>query len=308
MHLKQPDTLPPVRTRHSSREGLLGRVASALLVLAAGVLLIACGGGSSSSGSPAAGGQAPGTAEFGMTDAQLVANIEKVESSISSCMTSAGFKYVPIDPATLRAGMSALKAAPGLKDDAFVARFAYGITTNPPGRAFRFGETNDRAYAALSPADQVAYKRTLLGDNADATFTVALDAEDFSGTGGCTRTAVAQAFTPEQLNATYRNPLDVRIEQDPRMVTARKNWTTCMRDKGFDYARQEDAEADLAKRLKTLTGGAEPGTLTGSAKDALAKLQRDERAIAQTDFDCAKRFVDDIASQVERDITGREPA
>ena len=227
MNLNEPDLLPSNRPRASSRDCVLGRAAGArramvrsraMLVLAAGVLLVACGGGSSSSGSPGAGGQAPGTREFGMTDAQLVNSIGKVESLIGSCMATAGFKYVPIDPTTLRAGMSALKAAPGLQDEAFVARFGYGITTNPPGKAFRFGEANDRTYAGLSAADQVAYKRTLLGDDTDATFTVALDAEDFSGTGGCTRTAVAQAFTPEQLKPTYRNPLDVLIEQDPRMV------------------------------------------------------------------------------------------
>ena len=305
MDLKQPGVTPATRRRRPTWDRVLARGASALLVLAVGVLLIGCGGGSSSSAPRGAGGEAPGTAEFGMTDAQLVANIEKVESLISSCMASAGFKYLPIDPATLRAGMNALKSAPGLKDEEFVARFGYGITTNPPGKVFRFGEANDRAYAGLSPADQVAYKRTLLGDDAEATFAVSLDAEDFSGTGGCTRTAVATAFTPEQLKPTYRNPLDVRIEQDPRLVTARKNWTACMRDKRYDFVRQEDAESEIAKRLKSVTGGADPATLTGSAKDALAKLQSEERAIAQADLDCSKKFVDDIATQVEREITGQ---
>ena len=79
------------------------------------------------------------------------------------------------------------------------------------------GERNVQIFNNLSPADQVAYNRALLGENTDATFAVALDIENFSRCGGCTLKAIEQVFKPEQLKATYYNPKDTLIKKDPRM-------------------------------------------------------------------------------------------
>ncbi len=72
----------------------------------------------------------------------------------------------------------------------------------------------------LSPADQVAYNRALLGENSDATFAVALETENLSLCGGCTRKAIDQVFKPEQLKATFYNPQDALINNDRRMKSA----------------------------------------------------------------------------------------
>ncbi len=242
--------------------------------------------------------------EFGMTIAQLVTSIESVESRLASCMAAAGFEYLPIDPVTFRAAQDALGTVPGITDEAFVAQYGYGITTLPPAQDFGVGPDNTRIYDALAPTEQVAYQRTLLGDDAQATFLITLEHEDFSPTGGCTRAAVEQVFTPDQLSPTYFNPFDALIEQDPRMVAARERWATCMREAGHDFANQDSVDVDLAERLAAITEGAHPSTLTGSAKDALTALQGDERAIALVDLDCAQRFVDEVALEVQRDITG----
>ena len=242
-----------------------------------------------------------------MTEDQLVKSIESVESQIGSCMRNAGFQYIPIDPVAFRAAMAKLGSAPGLSDQEFVAQYGYRVTTLPPTGDFGVGEQNARIYNALSPADRVAYRRSLAGDHSETTFMIALDTEDFTQTGGCTRSAVEKVFKPDQLSARYRNPTDALIEQDPRMIAAREKWVTCMRDKGYAYQRQEDAERDLAERLRAITEGADPATLSGSAKTALTKLQGEERAIALVDLDCSRRFLDDVEQEVERDITGREP-
>ena len=49
---------------------------------------------------------------------------------------------------------------------------------------------------------------------------MALETEDFSRTGGCTRQAIEANFTPEQMNTSYLSPKDARIAEDPRMVAA----------------------------------------------------------------------------------------
>jgi hypothetical protein len=274
------------------------------------LLLAACGGGASSDPGQTQqpksnGNQQVGVEEFGMTDENLVNSIERAESLIASCMTEAGFDYVPIDPVTFRGAMDALTSAPGLTDSEFVAQYGYGISTLPPTQAFGAGEENTRINEQLSPPDQVAYKRTLWGDNVEATFVIMLENEDFSGAGGCTKKAIDQVFTEEQRNAKYVNPFDAQVQQDSRMVDALEKWSGCMRDAGYDYENPDDAERYVTDRLDAIAKGADPRTLTGSEKAALTQLQGEERAIAQADNDCFEQHVTEVERQVERDISGR---
>ncbi len=256
------------------------------------ILLGACGGGASSDSTQtqqpnSEGNQQVGVEEFGMTDEALVKSIERAESLIASCMTDAGFEYVPIDPVTFRGAMDALTSAPGLTDAEFVAQYGYGITTLPPTQAFGAGEQNTRIYDQLSAADQIAYKRTLWG------------------AGGCTKKAIHQVYTEEQRNANYVNPFDAQVQQDPRMVDALEKWSGCMREAGYDYENPDDAEREITDRFNALTKGADPKTLTGSDKAGLTQLQGEERAVAQADNECFEQYVTDVERQVERDISGR---
>jgi len=282
----------------------------AVVIVGGVVVLAACGSGASSDSgqtqqSTSGGNQQVGVEEFGMTDEALVKSIERAESLVASCMTDAGFEYVPIDAVTFRGAMDALTSAPGLTDAEFVAQYGYGITTLPPRQAFGAGEQNTRIYDQLSAADQIAYKRTLWGDNVEATFVIMLENEDFSGAGGCTKKAIDQVFTAEQRNANYVNPFDAQVQQDSRMVDALEKWSSCMRQAGYDYETPDDAEREITDRFNAFTKGADPRTLTGSDKAALTQLQGEERAVAQADHDCFEQFVTDVERQVERDISGR---
>lgn len=275
--------------------------------------IAACGGGSNSnsnggttSDSPQATGSGQvGTEEFGMNDEQLVTAIEQVEAGIASCMASAGFEYVPIDAVTFREAMDSLTEPAGLSSEEFVAQYGYGISTSPPTEDFGAGPENAAILRDLSPADQTAYMRTLLGDDTEATFVIALENEDMSTIGGCTKTAVESVLTAEQLNPTFQNPFDVLVAQDPRVISAMEDWSGCMSDAGYDFGTLDDAEEEIADRLDTLTNGEDPATLTGSDADALAQLQEDERAIAAVDSDCQDQFLIEVEQQVERDISGQ---
>src|SRR6185295_5507032 len=148
--------------------------------------------------------QAPkglGTEEFGMSPRELVQAIEKTEELIARCMREQGFEYVAADHNTVRAGMTADKSLPGLSEEEFVARHGFGVSTFytglPPQLSTDYsparvglGERNVQIFRKLPPADQVAYNRALLGDDVFSTFAVALETEDLSRTGGCTRKAL----------------------------------------------------------------------------------------------------------------------
>lgn len=169
-----------------------------------------------------AAAQAPkalGSEEFGMSPRELVQAIEKTEGLIAQCMREQGFQYIAADHNTVRAGMSADKKLPGLSEEEFVSRHGFGVSTFytglPPQLSTDYsparvglGERNVQIFRKLSPADQVAYNRALLGDDVSSTFAVALETEDLSRTGGCTRKALAENFKPDQLKASHYNPQD----------------------------------------------------------------------------------------------------
>jgi len=251
----------------------------------------------------------PGTEEFGMTEEELVQSAEAVEALIATCMSDAGFEYVPVDYATVRKAMDADKTAPGLTTEEYAATFGYGISTQPPAGASNpaiigLGEQNMQISNSLSEADQDAYNHTLFGENTDATFAVSLEAEDFSETGGCTRTAIEQVFSPEELNATYYNPGDTLIEQDPRVIAAIAAWSDCMREAGFNYDSPEEIEEDLRDRLDAVLKGADFETLSAPAQAELTALQGEERAIAVADLECELKFIEPAVRQVETELYG----
>ena len=254
-----------------------------------------------------------GTEEFGMTKQQLVENIEAVEAKIAQCMRDAGFEYVAVDYDTVRKGMTADKSLPGVSDEQYIAQYGYGISTfytglppqsadeNTPAK-IGLGQQNVDIYNKLSDADKVAYSRTLLGQNTDATFAVTLELEDFSRTGGCTRKAVEEVFSEEQLKATYLNPLDARIEQDPRMLAAVAQFADCLREDGFNYNHPDEIEGEIKKRLDSITNGAPIDTLSPDAKAALTELQGEEKAVAAAATQCAEEVIEPVHLQIEREL------
>jgi len=283
------------------------------LIIGGVLVLAACGGGSDEKDAgqtpqPTSGGDGTeqvGREEFGMTEEQLVNAIEAGESRIAECMADAGFEYIPIDSEIFRDAMDARGTVSGLSDEEFVAQYGYGITTLPPTSDFRFGEENQAIFDDLSSEDQVAYGRTLVGENTQATYMNMLEGEDFLPAGGCTETAIKEVYTEEQLSPSFFNPFDALVEQDPRMIAAQQAWSECMAEDGYDYEMQGDPEDEFVERLDAITGGADPNTLTGGDKEALTELQGEERAIAKVDFDCAAEHIDAVEQQVERDISGR---
>ncbi|MGB3712965.1 MAG: hypothetical protein WA996_00900 [Candidatus Promineifilaceae bacterium] len=289
------------------------------LVLAVGLLLTACDGGSLFSNSSDSGEDGrPGTEEFGLSKQELVESVEAVEALIAACMNEAGFEYVAVDYRTIRRGMTSDKSLPGLSEREFFNQYGFGISTlytglppqladeNTPAK-IGLGKKNAEIFENLSPADQVAYNHTLFGENIDATFAVAIEVEDFSRTGACTRSAIEQVFTPEQLAITYLNPKDALIEQDPRMVNALAEFAECLRAEGFNYTSERQVEPDLRERLYAITGGMPVESLAADAQAALVELQGYERALGVVVLDCEVRILEPVEDRVERELfAGRQ--
>ena len=260
-----------------------------------------------------------GTEEFGMSPRELVQAIEKTEDLIARCMRQEGFEYVAADYNTVRAGMTADKRLPGLSEEEFINRYGFGVSTFytglPPQLSTGYsparvglGERNVQIFRALSPADQVAYNRALLGEDVSATLAVALETENLSRTGGCTRKAVSAVFKPDQLKASHYNPQDALINNDPRMKAALGFWRREMQKVGFDYNHPDEIEPDLRNRLTVLTEGGKllVAKMSPDQKAALRKLQDFERAIAIKSFKFQEEVLTPVEERIQQELFSRK--
>src|SRR5215510_6775069 len=260
-----------------------------------------------------------GTEEFGMSPKELVQAIEKTEELIARCMREEGFQYIAGDHNTVRAGMTADKNLPGLSEEEFVKRYGFGISTLytglPPQLSAGYsparvglGERNVQIFRSLSPADQVAYNRALLGEDVSATFAVALEIEDLSRTGGCTRKAISEVFKPEQLKSSYYNPQDALINKDPRMKAALGFWGREMKKAGFAYTHPDDIEPDLRNRLNALTEGGKllATKMSPDQRAALRKLQDFERAVAVKSFKMKEEVLEPVEERIQKELFSRK--
>ena len=260
-----------------------------------------------------------GTQEFGLTERQLVKNVEKVEELIARCMRQEGFQYIPADYATVRQGMEIVETMPGMEEEEFVELHGYGISTLYTGQAPQLsngynparvglGQQNVEVFKNLSTADQIAYTRALFGSNVDATFAVGLEEEDFSRCGGCTQKAIAQVFDADQLDANYYNPMDALVNQDPRMKAALREFSEKMREEGYDYDHPDDVKPDLMDRLDAITDGRTIplDKLSPERLAALEELQEYERKVAVTSFESAEEIFDPVEERIQKEMFSRD--
>lgn len=254
----------------------------------------------------AIGGQY-GAEEFGLTMKVLTSRAESVEQLIGECMAAAGFEYVPVDFTTIRRAMTSDKSAPGMSSGEYLRQFGHGITTQPEKPIVRIGlgDRNRSILDALPETDQVAYLRTLFGEDTNATLAFALESEDFSRTGGCTRAAIEQVFEAHELSSTYFNPADALILQDPRAIAALEAYAACMSEAGFVYRHPDDVDIDLQIRYDALVQGRDPDELTGAALTSLQALQEEERQVAVASDGCEIQHLEPVLDRIEEEFYGR---
>ncbi len=278
----------------------------AAAVLAAAVL-VGCGGSSSPESTGGGGGSGKiGNEEFGLSLEALTTRVEATEKAIGECMKAAGFEYTPADFASIKQAMDSDKTAPGLSDEAYVAEYGFGVTTqfDKPIVAFGAGPKNMAVLNALAASDQDAYRRELWGEALEWTHVRALEEEDFSESEGCTKAAADKTYSPDELSGSYVNPGDKLVEQDPRMVKALKAWSECVKEGGYTYDHPDQIIDDLTTRLEAITDGADPQTVTSPA---LTELQGLEKAIAAVASECEGEHIEDVQVQVEAEVYGAAP-
>lgn len=287
-----------------------------LLLAVFGIVFFTGACGSSGASAPTASGSDPaaieaelgfGTREFGLTDKGWTAAVESVQAEIAACMGEAGFEYIPAGVDTVEAAMASIRTEPDMTREEFKTKWGFAVTTRFDNRAkqIELGEQNLAIYDSLSESDQVAYDRTLYGEDSDATFSFQFDEEDFEPIGGCTRRAVEASFTPEQLDPNYVHPKDILVEADGRVAAAELAWSDCMGEAGYDYSDQDEIIEEYEDRLDELLDGDDPEDLTGPRVEELADLQAEEIAVSLADYQCQVDHLDQVVRDVEVELFGK---
>ena len=134
-----------------------------------------------------------------------------------------------------------------------------------------------------------------------------VDSGDFSRLGGCLKTSTDRVFGGADVIQTLSDKLDEldeKMRADARMVKVVREWSSCMREKGFDgLEEQEEVDAVLKEKLEEIVGP--PGDLAGAEgaeadydKAALASLPKEEVAMVTADIACEKEHVEDVEETV----------
>jgi antitoxin component of RelBE/YafQ-DinJ toxin-antitoxin module len=260
-----------------------------------------------------------GTEEYGLTPRELIQAIEKTEESISKCMRDQGFQYFAVDHATVRMGMKTEILIPGLTETQFIRRYGFGISTFYTGAApqlatvqspaaIALGVRNIQYFKALSPTDQVAYNRAMLGESGSPTFAMALEHEILWQTGGCTRKAVEQVFKPDQLNTTYIHPHDALLSKDARMKAAVVAYAAEMKKAGYDFNHPDEVEPLIRERLAAITenGRIPVDKLSPEQTEALKKLQDYERAVATISIRLHEKIIEPVEERIRKELFSRK--
>jgi hypothetical protein len=190
------------------------------------------------------------------------------ERAVRSCMTSRGFHYPSIPPAT------PLRSDTATEYDAPVGASDYGL-------AHGVVPAGDRA---LDPADNTGdYRRALLGGESDRLHFTLPSGLRFSAPGtGCQAAAVRSVYgslrpgtlvsvAPQDVRASLQH----QLADDPAYVGALDAWRTCMRQRGLRFRGPENAVLAVQESYGRY------GVTTAT--------KADERAVATADVFCDER-------------------
>jgi hypothetical protein len=294
---------------------MLGRSSRGLAAIGLACLLAGLAGCGGDKADAAKDGEPTLEEQIGLDDDGIRLKQAAAENLIRDCMKMQGFDYVPQDPAAQEA---ALLGGQRLSKDDFEKQYGYGITTlYEQRRKLAVAGPNKGIRDSLSEPDRKAYDKALHGDDPTATFFDALDTGDFSRLGGCLKTATEKVFGGADIVETLSDKLDEldeKMRADSRMVKVVREWSACMRAKGFDgLEEQEEVDAVLKEKLEEIVGP--PGDLANADsaegdydKAALAALQKEETAMVTADIECEEEHVADVEEKVteEYEATFRE--
>lgn len=198
----------------------------------------------------------------------------------SSCMKKKGFKFIPYYPPKKVAKDDSIRG----DNIEFRHRKGYQISEKSGESVGGATKPNADYINSLSPQQKRAYTVALSG-HPKSEVTVKLPTGDKIGTNttGCFAQAEKYLYGDlkkwmrvEMIEANVKAFALRRVRKDPEFVQARKDWSRCMRRKGYHYDTPSDAVKAVSKMYEK-----------GSADSAT--LRKREKVIAVADARCNRK-------------------
>jgi hypothetical protein len=225
------------------------------------------------------------------------------EEALAVCMKKEGFDYFPesanIPSDALDGGTSNRKA--------FVDKYGYGVSTliTPPKKGTK---SKNQAYVEkLSVSDKRAYYIALLGqepDKAGSNANAALNPK--SCIGKVTSQLFGDISKLQGLITKYQD-IQKRIDSNPKVVRAMRDWSACMKKGGYTYTKDTSVPEEFSTKLGKLYSS--PPSILGTADSSsidvagLESLKKLELSTSKVDWDCSKQHLgvrDQIASELQK--------
>ena len=207
---------------------------------------------------------------FAGADADVLLEEQRlIQLEIQKCMQVQGFAYTPEEVGD---GLAVFLRAEseGVSPADYAATEGFGISTRfdavLEGDFDLSDETdpNEEHLATLSEGEADAWQfalrgappeRNEAGQLIDPDTGEVIQGAGRGAAGGCrleAQTAVrGEVAMLDDLSDDFTE-LNERIESDPRVAEIRRNWTDCMREAGFDYTDEDEAQADFRSQLRPL--------------------------------------------------------
>ncbi len=268
---------------------------------AAGALLLlsACSGGSGSdAGKDASAKEGPLEAYIKpVTSAYDNIDYEKMqveqENIIASCMQEAGFEYTPQDVSSIS---TAWDDELEWGSEEFAEKYGYGYSSGPRSEdgEEEWVDPNADYVAAMSESERAAYEAALWGEPQGDSLDEDAEYEWDWTKAGCYGKASNDTYGATY--SAYEDPAFVdlqeemgrlyeKVEADPKLAALDADWSACMNDAGFDFAKVSEASESISEAYNALWEAADPDT--GSIdKTAEADLREKEMATAIADAKC----------------------
>jgi hypothetical protein len=230
------------------------------------------------------------TAYVGVNPTSQARLQRKQDELIAVCMKKQAFQTFPnsadIPQDALDGGLTNRKS--------FVDKYGYGISTltQPP----KPGNKNKNvAYVEkLSPTDLRSYNLALFGIPTAPGNDVNLGNIKPTSCVAIAFTAVYGPLQSLQGAIDKLNDIPTRVNADTQVIKAMREWSSCMKQSGYTYAKDTEVEPALNLRFQKLfakqsiAGGPD---LESVDVAGLNKMKTDERAIAKADWDCSKKHL-----------------
>jgi hypothetical protein len=233
-----------------------------------------------------------GLASFSPTETAALHTSE--EAAVRGCMSSRGFRYLPVPGRSVRSAA----ASPYALLFARAEGDGYGMTMAAIEARNTAGDPNDKALAGTSPSFRDRWRAALVGTDRHVTRIRTPDGFDLRfSTDGCVYAARERVYGTGWDQRYYlvqglSNLVLTAVQRAPAYSAAVRAWSECMRGAGYSYPNLQAPRKAVQDRLTAVSG-------------PTVEVGKFELSVARQDYSCQRHArLHETIQSVQRELEG----